>query len=736
MEKIIRVLICGYLIFFCHLSQAYELKTHLFIANEIIQDVRDHQIEIKPFGQFQVTPAVANAIINNPTLYYLGALGPDVVPDFIAGQLTVHAVTTTGWNSDDWLKFLAEKPTNMSAEAWDAYYRGYLSHAASDVFAHTYVNVYAGNPFDLNDNDAMLAEARHKLIEVYIANHQPYEVDSAVALASYSAATISGLKNKFINNAEVAAQYEQQFATRHLSYMKNYQDELNKLASPMSVLKRTVKSLIMSYHDRAEFYQQLIHQYDEQMAANSEQQRKVQKLIDDITNEVAGMVICEVFFGNLTFNKQAEKRAAGLCRWRKEVDKKILDLAFQKKELSKLAETAKTFYQKNPKLAEWADRLGIEKPTRAEAAELLVLVSAAVVFAGELDLKAIALDIALTQHQKHVAEDSVEEYIEANIAVAKNILQNQDYFNATAPLRSWLACYGPVYLNEYGSAAPLVCAAAKAGASLSEQLKKSISKMVKDEQLLALYHQYQQVQKKINDLALQYGKHIVAQVLSDQQKQLVKLLTNPASEQSVNALFGQSGGPANLLMIPDAAQRLRKDMKLVDNKFSTQQFAPIYNAIQLSKLALLDENELKRLQQLAAIEQTETMFAMHHNYFNVMFSWIRTLDGNHQWMEVSPKLARAHGYTDERSAAERTHSIDHGFQFWTVPHIRSNLFERLFIGPLAPGLEAAAAQGFTDLLPTGANYRSCEKHPFPLTEEAEKCLPVAAWLIPILSLLH
>ena len=67
MEKIIRVLICGYLIFFCHLSQAYELKTHLFIANEIIQDVRDHQIEIKPFGQFQVTPAVANAIINNPT---------------------------------------------------------------------------------------------------------------------------------------------------------------------------------------------------------------------------------------------------------------------------------------------------------------------------------------------------------------------------------------------------------------------------------------------------------------------------------------------------------------------------------------------------------------------------------------------------------------------------------------------------------------------------------------------
>ena len=52
-----------------------------------------------------------------------------------------------------------------------AFAYGYLTHAAGDVFAHTYVNTYTGDFFDLADGQE--AEIRHMALEEFMKKHMP-----------------------------------------------------------------------------------------------------------------------------------------------------------------------------------------------------------------------------------------------------------------------------------------------------------------------------------------------------------------------------------------------------------------------------------------------------------------------------------------------------------------------------------------------------------------------------------
>ena len=93
-----------------------------------------------------------------------------------------------------------------------AFAYGYLGHAATDVFAHTYVNVYSGDVFLLTDGE-IDNEYRHFALETYIDNHRPLLLD-------YSGADLTGkpdrvsapprfLADTLILNETVAHQYLQ-----------------------------------------------------------------------------------------------------------------------------------------------------------------------------------------------------------------------------------------------------------------------------------------------------------------------------------------------------------------------------------------------------------------------------------------------------------------------------------------------------------------------------------------------
>ena len=70
-----------------------------------------------------------------------GAVGPDGFPDMWTGQAFIHP------NTGPWLRHLwASASADNSQPVWGFTY-GYLVHCAGDVFAHDWVNSYAGRAF-------------------------------------------------------------------------------------------------------------------------------------------------------------------------------------------------------------------------------------------------------------------------------------------------------------------------------------------------------------------------------------------------------------------------------------------------------------------------------------------------------------------------------------------------------------------------------------------------------------
>ena len=142
---------------------AFDTRTHVWIAQEVINDLADNgKVTIAPFGEFDVDAALSDAILQNRRIYRMANIGPDGFPDVIGGQVTVHPGledgyiddnTTTlvrGWKSDTWFKWVLQQSQTSQEKAF-AY--GYLAHGAADVFAHTYVNMYSGDIFDMNDGE-------------------------------------------------------------------------------------------------------------------------------------------------------------------------------------------------------------------------------------------------------------------------------------------------------------------------------------------------------------------------------------------------------------------------------------------------------------------------------------------------------------------------------------------------------------------------------------------------------
>lgn len=148
--------------------QAFGLRTHLWIAQRIVDDLRpDCTVGIRG-GRYAVPPEVCQSIRNNPGAFLAGVVGPDGYPDLITGQVTTHPGIPGDWQTADWLNTLYGKAAPGRELAFAA---GYVAHAAGDTFAHSYVNTYAGDIFVLTDEVAV--ERRHFVLEKYIDYRLP-----------------------------------------------------------------------------------------------------------------------------------------------------------------------------------------------------------------------------------------------------------------------------------------------------------------------------------------------------------------------------------------------------------------------------------------------------------------------------------------------------------------------------------------------------------------------------------
>ncbi|HOX54558.1 MAG TPA: zinc dependent phospholipase C family protein [Candidatus Omnitrophota bacterium] len=164
---------------------AWKLKTHAYIANIVMDDARDGKVWIPPYGEFEVRPEVAEAIKLCPNYFRGGSIGPDGFPDFWTGQTYIHpntnpylvllwnnlpAYNATALPTPPGVKVGYMASDNPKRQAW-AFTFGYFSHAAGDMWAHDWVNTYAGKAFPglaeikANPTNNLQVIAKHMAVE-------------------------------------------------------------------------------------------------------------------------------------------------------------------------------------------------------------------------------------------------------------------------------------------------------------------------------------------------------------------------------------------------------------------------------------------------------------------------------------------------------------------------------------------------------------------------------------------
>jgi hypothetical protein len=173
---------------------------------------------------------------------------------------------------------------------------------------------------------------------------------------------------------------------------------------------------------------------------------------------------------------------------------------------------------------------------------------------------------------------------------------------------------------------------------------------------------------------------------------------------------------------PRVRGAINADMHLgPDSLLKWTEFAPLYNTVILTKLALLDGRGLNELARRAGIA---TPLYPESDRANVMLSVLKSMDGHRQW-EGAPFGMPYRPYTGpvavggKRGAprvmtAGSVVNVASGFPFWGDPVAREKIFSRIFKG-YGPGPGKSVIAGTPDELPSGKNTTGIRRPPVVTT---------------------
>jgi Bacterial pre-peptidase C-terminal domain/Zinc dependent phospholipase C len=239
------------LLFFPLTAAAFKVGTHVWVAQQVLNDLDDGKLTI-PLGngtnyEATVDPIIVDALKHYPAQYRMGNVGPDAFPDMLTGQLVVHPGINGGWKTDDWLRFLLQQAQTPEQKAF-AY--GYLGHAAADVFAHTYVNHYSGDIFLLADGE-LEVEKRHGKLENYIDHHTPALLDVNGNYLGQPYELVSTpqtfLRDTLILNDTVATQNGKGLSV-HLALVNELRNTLDNTHPFLDQMDMLITQLVVSYY--------------------------------------------------------------------------------------------------------------------------------------------------------------------------------------------------------------------------------------------------------------------------------------------------------------------------------------------------------------------------------------------------------------------------------------------------------------------------------------------------------
>ena len=615
---------------------AFDTRTHVFVAQEIINDLNDSKLTIEPFGDFEVDSSITNAILSNQKVFRMGNIGPDGFPDVVAGQVTVHpgledgtiddgTDIVHGWKSDEWFAWILEKAKTPQEKAF-AY--GFLLHGAADTFAHTYVNMYCGDIFDMNDGETDV-EKRHIFLEKFISDRLPPLKDASGVtignpwdvVAVDDALPISFIKGTLLMNDAVAEQY---------------------------ALSGTASYLAKLY----EFRQKVAGLDDEDIAATIAEDLDTAKDKCD-TKWYPGKYLLSIFKDD--------------------------------------AEACSTKDYLNAKL----DKLkSLQLPSYSFKKAWLAKI-----------------------------DDAIDAYIKTSSRMSQQFMMVSG--DSYGELSKWMRCYSSAFSDPTTVTSSAIQESCKLSKNLEEKLSFLDDVTPKDDST-----QVSGLKLKVKGISDSLGSEIVS-LIGVAAVEVILVKEKSVSEADLNKQFGMDDSDKHLLLINDMAQRVKLEMALdMNGELNPDKFYVLHNAVVLAKLALLSPEQLNTLIARANLSN-EYSFEDEEN-FSMLIGTIKTIDGNHQWLHQAPPYPKAEGFEDNASHFYGyENDATHGFKLYSNERLRKNLFNKIFKGPLALGLETPEVMHMSRVLSDSYPYISCAKNPFPNGVDDKACLDNDAVVDPV-----
>lgn len=825
-------------------SAAFSLDTHLYIATKVLDDALSGSISVcagealalaKPGSRcskrYAIPASTLVALKESPSAYLAGALGPDVFPDFITSQVTVHPGIEHGWGTDDFLRHLLAHAGSGNDRAWVS---GFLSHASSDVFAHSWVNHYAGGIFDLSKHvESNEIEVRHFILERYIADRTPRiwpkyaeEIDAPHEFVADQLMLANPISAQF-KKAGAVTGHVVAIEVLHENVQKLYEDALvisNKIneigvkkLQPLEVAKAKLKlaeeglklagkgleesenllkkreELIANAErallDAARVIDEnpgLITGWRQQMEAAKigldlhesglegirdafqvarRATEEAQKVLDTTKKftcwwsflgdwackvspsytsaELSLKAAKEIFAAKEKLLNEALGAISKLKKLREELDQKI---GVAEKAISDAKITQRTVgaqlevYRAQRKLdfeSVKATRKAVDeaKKVAVQAQQLLDKVSKDL--APVIDLLARYNPIVLfLQHWAADIRRASIGFSRASQDVAVHLLAKQGG-NALEPYMKWYACWRPVLSAVPSEVPQTICTVADIYTDMHDKLTSEINKVVDSLGSLGwLIAPNVKIQQEFEKKIMKPLGHEIRNALGHAAGEAVSFLANRQlaelielmgskdriTDARLNGIYATDDSKSRLLEIPDVAARVRLDAGLEsdDDTVSEDRFPALYNAIVLSKLALLDAetlnavyNDLAREADPLALPR-KLFVAIPGKPFNILLQAVSSIDGNQQWQAVGLPYPVSSGSAKEwpeksRFGRSGRDGASSGFLFWGDPKAREVAFKRIFRGPLNPGMDSHPT------ILASYPFPSCERHPFPST---------------------
>lgn len=776
-------------------ANAFKLETHLWVGQQVINDIEDDgQLSFK-LGDKEVKifvdDYVKDAILNNKQHYLMGNIGPDAAPDVVVGQNVIHPGIRDetghliGWDTSSWLTYLLQAGDDYKTETGSdigiAYSYGFLGHASADVFAHTYVNQYAGDVFSITDNE-ILVEKRHMALEGYIAKHNPpFKDHTGKDLgAPYGLITLGDdyanfIREKMIYNEEIQDEYWKTSTALHLAGYYDLRKSIDDLANDavwteidkavakmiaayfsvelsddeaglvvgkIDILTKSVSDGIDDIQSAADGVYEVFNKYDDAVFKNLSNgvnslksvENNLVSLHSDLTDQIGNLLNIENCPNTIWLPPHCNLGGCSGGRWKK--DPSCLLAVEANKKSNELVNAAIKGIQseisnKNDDLIAKAGELQQEAQKTINSVHAVVnaVVDVAQIPGyGSSPIKSILLnwlndiDIAML------------EYVKATSQAMLNTMDHDQ--SSTEPVVEWFGQYNLSILGVPKTGTDAINTVAE----LKDNIESVI--MVIDEaasigtnipgasKLIALKNE---AIDELTEGLKEQGTDKLTTFLPDAWQDLLALTESEMNATTLNTYFSKPETEENmkgLIMIPDMAARVDAEMKLDSNGAYDPNIYPlVYNAIVMAKLALLSKHDFVALAEASgSVVPVEDEIKLQ----NVVAQAIGDIDGNHQWMPIPPPLPN--NLDKEYETPLHGYSTEDGFLPWKGD-MRDKLFRKLFKGPLSAGIDAPEAIGKSKLVNNNYPYEVCSANPYPDDVNDRLCTVVV--LIPIItSLLH